>query len=226
MKHAVVLISKPGPSRLIQNSILERGDIEIIRAGDLDLGFQAIVRGPCDLFIIDQGWEESMLAHFVELLRAGVRISGLKGILVTAGVISDVQDPPSLQALRPPVTVEALNAAVAQALNIPARTNRRYLVRMCLGMREDAADLLATLVTVNIDEGGMLVESVKPLSAGRFFQWAFSGARELDGLVIAGKVLREVPNPRNASLHHYAVQFDPDAREKRQVLGRFLSCQA
>jgi hypothetical protein len=226
MKHAVVLITKPGPERLTRNSILERGDMEIIRATDLEAGFQAIVRGPCDLFILDEGWEEPVVAHFMELLRAGVRISGLKGILVARTIPGSAQGSPSLQALPPPVTAEALNAAVARALNIPARTNRRYLVRMCLGMRDDTADILATLVTVNIDEGGMLVESAKPLSAGRFFQWAFSGARELDGLVIAGKVLREVPNPRNTSLHHYAVQFDPAARDKRQVLGRFLSCQA
>ena len=204
-------------------TILQKDDLQLQKTDQYDAAFMFLTEAPCDLLIAWDFSQDPGLAAFLERLLFDLPGTPPVGILATA------QNHPGLQQkfiqtfLNSDATLEEFNMAVARALNLPVRAHRRYLIRMHLGMAKGSTNLLATLSSVNISAGGLLVESTRELPVGQAFLWSFSGAKGLEGLSIPGIILREVEDQRHGNLRRYAIQFDSTAKAQREVLGLYLA---
>jgi len=223
MAYAVVLIVRSELEPWVRQSVLQHRDLDLHIAESYDAGFKLIAKGPCDLFIVFDRSDDSSLAGFIERLVFDLQNANLKGIVVTSQKHPVLMQNPVQERLEPSVTLEQFNAAVAVALSFPVRAYRRHSVRMSLKMGGAKAGLQTPLSSVNLSEGGMLVESPKELPVDQTFAWSFSGAEELESLEIPGKILRELVENRVGNLRFYAVQFAPEAKEKCALLGKYLA---
>ena len=221
MKTNVLVISKTDPNAWWTNTILERGDFAVRFIKSPVQGLKAVTRSPCDLFIIEDWPHDPALPRLLEALRRDIRTLAVAGLVITSVPDMSLQGEPVQAVLTAPITAEALNDAIARTLGLPTRVQHRYLMRMMVGRRGRSSKPKESVITVNINSGGMLVESLKPLTVGRLYTWCFSGPESIDGLCIPGRVLRHV-SPRLRGIGHYIVQFDRSAKDQRQRLGHYL----
>jgi len=222
MAYAVVLIVRSEPGPWVKQSVLQHREIDLRITESYEAGFKLIAKGPCDLFIVFEKANDASLAEFVERLVFDLQNPNLKGIVVTPQKHPVLQQKPVDECLDPAVTLEEFNAAVAAALSFPVRAHRRHRVRMPLEAAGEQGNLTAPMSSVNISEGGMLVESTGELPVGETFTWSFEGAKDLEGLEIPGKILRELEEGRAGDLRLYAVQFVPDTKERCAFLANYL----
>lgn len=223
MGQSVVLIARTEPETWLKQSILQKEDIQIQRTDQYDVGFKLIAGSPCDLFVAWDMSQDPDLGAFIERLLFDLPVSPPMGILVTSQGNPGLQQKFILAHLDATATLEEFNMVIARVLNLPVRAYRRYLIRMHLGVAGRNTNLIATLSSVNISAGGLLVESTRELPVGQTYMWSFSGAKGLEALSIPGKILREVEEQRRGNLRRYAIQFDPAAVAQCQSLGQYLS---
>jgi hypothetical protein len=223
MGHHIILIVRTEPALWLKQAILQKEDLQLHRTDQYDVAFKLIAGAPCDLFVAWDMSQEPGLVAFIERLLFDLPGSPPMGILVTAQAHPGLRQKFIQTRLDAAATLEEFNMAVARALNLPVRAHRRYLIRMHLGVAGGNTNLIATLSSVNISAGGLLVESTRELPVGQTYMWSFSGAKGLEGFSIPGKILREVEEQRHGNLRRYAIQFDPAAKAQCQTIGQYLA---
>jgi hypothetical protein len=222
MKYTVLVVSKTDPNGWWTNTILERGDFAVRFIRHPEQGFKAIARGPCDLFIIEDWPRDPRLPRRLEDLRCDLRNFVMAGLVITPAPDPALLGEPVQAVLTAPFDPEALNDAIARTLGLPSRVQDRHPVRMTAGWRGRSSKPEETVITININSGGMLVESLQALTVGKRHTWRFGGPDALDGLCIPGRILRAVPAPAGGT-RKYIIQFDRSAQEARQKLGHYLA---
>ena len=220
----MVVISNSGPDGWWSGTILSRPDFDVFYTSDFMKAYEGMLKTPTDLFVFEEWPGESNLLTFLFKIRSTLKTPDLKGIVISTSTNPSISDTPVVKVLVPPVTPEMLNTAVAAALGLATRVNKRYLTRVHLAMapRVEDARVIATVATLNITASGMLIEAVKPLPVGKDYVWSFIGVPDLKDLMIPGKIIREEPMISALSSKRYVVQFDPMAQDKQKILGAFL----
>jgi hypothetical protein len=221
MKYTVLVLSKTDPNGWWTNTILERGDFAVRFIRNPDQGFRAIARGPCDLFIIEDWPRDPRLPRRLEGLRCDLRTFVMAGLVITAVPDPALLGEPVQAVLTAPFNPEGLNDAIARTLGLPSRVQDRHPMRMTAGWRGRSSKPDESVITININSGGMLVESLRPLEVGKRYSWHFGGPESLEGLSIPGRILRTVP--ASGGTRKYMIQFDRSAQEARQRLGHYLA---
>ena len=219
----VALIVRTEPPAWLKQSILQKDDIQLQRTDQYDIAFTLMAGAPFALFVAWDMSQDSGLVTFIERLLFDLPGTTPPGLLITQQKHPGLQQKFIQAHLDGAATLEEFNMAVARALNLPVRAHRRYLIRMHLGIAGGSTGLIATLSSVNISAGGLLVESTRELPVGHSYMWSFSGAKGLEGFSIPGIILREVEDQRHGNLRRYAIQFDPAAKAQRETLGQFLA---
>ena len=221
MKYNVLVISKTDPNAWWMNTILERGDFSVRFVRNPARGLKEVTRTPCDLFILEDWPHDPALPRLLESVRHDIHTLAVAGLVITSAQDTAFQGEPIQGVLTAPFTAEALNDAIARTLGLPTRVQHRYLMRMMVGRGRRPSRGVEGVITVNINSGGMLVESLKPLTVGKRYVWHFSGPEAIDGLRLPGRVLRHMARGRTG-IRHYIVQFDTRAKDERQRLGHYL----
>jgi len=102
----------------------------------------------------------------------------------------------------------------------PQPAKKRYLVKMTHSPNPSDSRRSVLACALNLEPGGMLVESQHPLTVGEAVYWSFMGVPELRGVTIPGTVLQEEPRPEWASQNrYYFVRFDDGAGAALSRLG-------
>jgi len=221
MKYTVLVVSKSDPNGWWTSTILERGDFAVRFIRNPDQGFKAIARGPCDLFIVEDWPRDPRLPRRLEGLRCDLRTFVMAGLVITPVPDPALLGEPVQGVVTAPFKPEVLNDAIARTLGLPSRVQDRHLMRMTAGWHGRASKPQETVITININSGGMLVESLHPLAVGRRYSWCFRGPASLDGLIVPGRILRTAP--ARGGTRKYMIQFDRSAQDARQKLGHYLA---
>ncbi len=220
--YKILIISRASPSTWEQMGILRRKDFEVKYESDFDKGFQKLVKENYDLFVAEEWPHDSAFLSFYTAVISQIKIPHLKGILICSTSLGLEKHPSISEILNSPIDPEKFNDALASALNLKRRASKRYIVRMHLGLKDDYSGLIRTCVTININKGGMLIETTKSLPIGKSFWWTFQGVLELEGLTIKGTIVNEAPKESFSLNYRYGVKFDESCKETIKKIEEFL----
>lgn len=222
MIRSVVLIAKSGMDGWWQGTALGRSDVQVLSAQSYAEGYRLVVSGQRDLVIAEDWPGADGFLPFLHELSASLDEQAFKVILLTSRLLPADVARPVFDILHPPCTREALNTSVVQALELVPRASQRHLVRIHVGVENQIEEAFASGVTLQINAGGMLMESTEHLPAERPFYFTFHGIKELEGFAIPGRVLRREATPQLTRVFRYVVAFDPEATEGKDRLVRYL----
>ncbi len=220
--YKILIISRSSPSTWEQMGILSRKDFEVKYESDFEMGFQKLVRENYDLFIAEEWPYDSAFLSFYSAVISQIKVPNLKGIFICSTSMDIKKHSAISEILRTPLNPEKFNDAVASALNLKKRSSKRYIVRMHLGLRDDSSGLLRTCITINMNKGGMLIETTKSLPIGKSFWWTFQGVLELEGLTIKGTIVNESPRESFSLNYRYGVKFDESCKDAIKKIEEFL----
>ena len=202
----VFLVCDQAHIDFFNRTILRRDLVELRTGRDLDSSFPAIADFRPDLVVIwdvYNGSLEGKLRNF-----AGSHPCMPVSAVILSNSIHKQGLPPFIRKVMPEnVDVFSFNDEIAVLLDFPTRRSARISIRMGISLSQP--DDIARARTINISGSGMLVESLKPLSTGKIYQFRFMGIRsDADAQPMQVKVIRrELGNPNVQSLHVYAMEF-------------------
>jgi len=218
----ILLLSKSSPSSWDNVGILKRKDFNVIFESNFEEGFQKLLKENFDLFILEENPFDNTFLIFVNQVLNQLKIPTLKGILICS-ITKDLKEiGPFKKILFTPLEPDDLNEAIAKVLNLKQRASRRYIVRMHLRVDEEGTNFFTTCTTINLNKGGMLIETTKSLPIGKVYFWTFQGAKELDGLTIKGRIVNEAKMETFSLNFRYGVQFLEECKEAIEKIEEFL----
>lgn len=220
--YKIILISKSNPSFWEKVEILKRKNFEVIFENSFEEGFQKISKGNFDLFIAEEDPSSNSFLIFINQILNQLKILNLKGILICT-VRGDLKEVgPLKKILTKPFKLEDLDEAIAYCLNLKRRTSRRYLVRMHIGIGDNKISSFKTCTTINLNRGGMLIETTGNLPIGNTYWWTFQGVKELENISIKGKIINEVPSEGFTLKFRYGVKFLEECTDAIKKIEKFL----
>ncbi len=222
MKPIVVLISPSGMDSWWRNTVLGRTSLDVHCAHDFQEGYRLLVNLRRDLLVVEDWPGADGFLPFVKELTGSLSQQHFKAILVTNRVDQADMRPPVCEVLPIPCHVDEINRSVVAALDLTPRAGQRHLVRFHVGAEKTPEITCGTVVTLQINAGGMLVESPQHIPEGRRLLWTFHGIPELKDVVIPGTVLRREGTPHPHRGFHYVVGFAEEAKEQRARLAKYL----
>lgn len=218
--YKIILISNSSPSSWKEVGILQRKDFNVVYEKNFEEAFQKLCREKYDLFIAEEFPYDDSFLVFINKVLNQLKVNTTKGIIITstsnlspAGIIKVV--------LKTPLKPEDLDNAIANILNLKKRIFKRCIVRMHLGFGEDV-HIFKTCTTINLNKGGMLIETSSALPIGKVYWWTFQGVKELEGLSIKGKIVSEMPQEGFSLNFRYGVQFLDEFSEAAKKIEEFL----
>ncbi len=218
----ILLISKSSPTSWDNVGILKRKDFNVIFESNFEEAFQKLTKEDFDLFIAEENPFDNTFLIFINQIINQLKVPTLKGILICSETKDLEEIGPFKKILFTPLEPEDLNEAIAKVLNLKQRASRRYIVRMHLGVSEEGTGFFTTCTTINLNKGGMLIETTKSLPIGKVFWWTFQGAKELDGLTIKGKIVNEAMMESFSLNFRYGVQFLEECSKEIKKIEEFL----
>jgi len=222
MIRSVILISRSGMDGWWRGTALGRSDLQVQAAQYFAEGYRLVVSGRRDLVVAEDWPGADGFLPFVRELTTALDQQTFKVILLTNRLLPGEVGRPVFELLRVPCTPEELNEKVVQALELHPRASQRHLVRLHVGVEHGHQVEFARAVTLQINAGGMLLECMDHLPTERPFTFTFQGVHELEGLVLPGRILRRESAPQLSRVFRYVVAFDPEAKEARVRLARYL----
>lgn len=216
----VISISGNSISELVQ--ILKRKDFEVIYEKNFDDGFQSLIKEKFDLFIAEENPFDNSFLIFVNKVLNQLKIPSIKGILLCSSTKDLIETGPFKKVLYAPFKPDELNDAIAFILNLQRRASKRYLVRMHISIGEEKDTFFKTCTTINLNKGGMLIESPTALPLGKVYWWTFQAAGELEGLSIKGQIVNEVPMEGFSLKFKYGVKFLEECSKSIEKVEEFL----
>ena len=218
----ILLVSETGMDGWWGGTILRRAELSVRQVSRLEGAFQELARNRYDLFILDQAHAEGATLQFLDTVRSRILVDSLAGIVITRTQDPRLEAAPVRTVLHPPLSPESFNRTVAETLRLPPRSSKRYLVHLRLAAAGPTGAPVGMATTLSVNDGGMMIQSLKPLPMNKRFMWTFTGARDLRGLAMPGTIIRDDSTPENPAFKRYIVRFDEEAGAKRQALARFL----
>jgi len=222
MVRSVVLISRSGMDGWWKGTTLGRSDLQVLTAQSYTEGYRLLVAGRRDLVVAEDWPGAEGFAPFVRELTTALNQQSFKAVLLTNQLLPGEVGRPVFDVLRVPCTPEQVNDLVVKALELIPRSSQRHLVRLHVGIEHGSQVEFATAVTLQVNAGGMLLECMEHLPAERKFSFSFRGIRELEDFSIPGSILRREGTPQLSRVFRYVVAFDPEAREQKRRLARYL----
>lgn|GEM_PF-4152914 len=216
-RHRVILTATPAQQETLRETVLTREDIELVRAESTGRSIQELFMRPCPLWVVFDDPDVALPALLDELFRQ-YPSSNLSIIVLTAnpsrfakrGYIKLIS---SLQ-----FDVDAVNEAIAMALNLPMRRGIRLPIRLGVKLGKEQGDSLATTVTVS--SVGMLVETLNDLTAGSTYEFRFAGVKGAPDLpAFSARVIRQENGSEASSrLKFYSMEFVGVPKEKMEEI--------
>lgn len=218
----LIIISKSSNTLWDKVEILKRKDFNLVFENNFESGFQKLAKDNYDLFIAEEDPSSSSFLIFINQILNQLKISNLKGIIICS--VSSNLKPlgPIKKIILKPYKVEELEEAIANCLNLKKRISQRYLVRMHLGVGEDKFTSFKTCVALNLNKGGMLIETQGNLPIGKTYWWTFQGIKELESISIKGKIVNEAPIEGFSLNFRYGIKFDEECKDAIKKIEKFL----
>lgn len=202
--------------------VLKRKDFLLTFENSFEEGFQKLVRDKYDLFIAEENPFSNSFLIFINQVLNQLKISALKGIVICTKGTEIKEVGPIKKIIFKPFKMEELEDAIISCLNLKKRTSRRYIVRMHLGIGEDKFASFKTCVAINLNKGGMLIETQGNLPIGKVYWWTFQGVKELEGVSIKGKIINEAPMEGFSLNFRYGIKFDEECKEAIKKIEEYL----
>lgn len=218
--YKILVISNSSPSSWEVVGILKRKDFNVIYERSFEEGFQKLLKEKFDLFIAEEIPYDNSFLIFVNRVLNQIKMPWIKGILVCS-TTSLIPAGSIKYVLKTPLKPDDLNEAIANALNLRKRSSGRYIVRMHVGIGDEIR-LLRTCTTININKGGMLIETNTSLPIGKIYWWTFQGVKELEGVTVKGKVVNEAPVEGFSGNYRYGIQFLEGPLDSLKKIEEFL----
>ena len=219
--HRVILTATLAQHETLRETVLTREDIELVRAETTGRSIQELFMRPCPLWVVFDDPDLALPALLDELYRQ-YPSSNLSIIVLTAnpsrfskrGYIKLIS---SLQ-----FDVNAVNEAIAMALNLPMRRGIRLPVRLGIKLGQEQRDSLVT--TVMISSVGMLVETLDTLTAGSTYEFRFAGVKGTANLpAFSARVIRQEKGQETSSrVKFYSMEFLGVPKEKMEEILKMI----
>ena len=217
-----ILIVGPGDlAAELGRTILWRGEIERVRAPDLEAGHQAARVVQPSLLIVDAGAHDEAL-EFVRKFRLDplVRSTGI-AVFLKAPTIREEESLRLAGAnivLSGEVDPVLWDRRLEEILNVPYRREARIPVRFQVWSRAQTAPDPIEAVALNISVHGMLMETLLNLEVGTKLDLTFELPEQAGEIGVVGEVVRraDAPGGRPRSGVRFLVRRE-DARERIQA---------
>jgi hypothetical protein len=218
----VLLCCESRHLEFFKGTILRRDDVELNVESDMNSSIRSLLKSPPALYLIRGVYEGSLEVHLQSLSFCYPKLP------FPVALMSDVRDLsqlPSFVKRVIPLTADRFffNDVVAELLNLPTRRSARLAIRIGLNLAPPNATTIAN--TVNMSATGMLVESFKPLTPGKVYQFRFMGLpKTVEVPPISARIVREeAANMICDSTRNYAIEFvDMPAQTMETFLNRIL----
>jgi hypothetical protein len=216
-RHRVLLTATAAQSESLRSTILSREDMELARLESVGGSIQELFIRPCQLWVVFDDRDGTLPGLLDELYRQ-FPASNLSVIVLTP----DAPRFPKkgyIKFVSPlPFDLDALNEAIAAALNLPRRRGVRLPIRLDLHLGPDQSASLATTLTVS--PVGMLVETLNELTVGREYEFRFAGVKGAEALpAISARVIRQEQGTEIASrLRFYSMEFVGVSKERMEEI--------
>jgi hypothetical protein len=218
----VLLCCEPKHLEFFKGTILRRDDVELSVESDMNSSIRSLLKSPPALYLIHGSYEGPLEVHLQSLSFCYPKLP------FPVALMSDVRDrsqlPPFVKKIIP-LTADRFffNDAVAELLNLPTRRSARLAIRIGLNLAPPNATTIAN--TVNMSATGMLVESFKPLTPGKVYQFRFMGLpKTVEVPPISARIVREEAASMICdSTRNYAIEFvDMPAQTMETFINRIL----
>jgi hypothetical protein len=202
----VLLYCEPRCLEFFKGTILHRDDIELRAESDINQAIRSILASPPALYLVRGTYEGLLEIHLQSLSFCYPKLP------FPVALMSDIQDHSKLPSfVRNVIPLAAdtafFNNVVAEWLDLPTRRSARLPIRIGLNLALPSATTIAN--TVNMSATGMLVESFKPLTPGKVYQFRFMGLPStIEVPPISARIVREeTANIFYDSTRNYAIEF-------------------
>lgn len=210
----------------LEETLLQRNDHELFAATSAAEALEILDREDIDLILMDYVLPDMTGEEMVKHVRQHPRNGQAGIVIVTARGMREHVDA-CMRAgcngfLFKPVNGPELTARVQEVLKVPARRHVRTLVRLQVNAHNRDRFFFGS--TVNLSEGGMLLQTPLDLAVGEAMNIRFFLPGEEQPVACSARITRRGDADR-AGEHAYGLSFDEIEQDSRSRIARFVEAQ-
>lgn len=210
----------------LEQTLLQRSDYQLFAATTGAEAMEIIEREKLDLVLLDYVLPDMTGVEVVKAIRASEQNRDAGIVIVTARGMREHVDKCMAAGcsafLYKPVTRTSLCSHVQEMLRVPARRHVRTLVRLQVNARNRERFFFGN--TVNLSEGGLLLETPLELSMGETMSLRFFLPGEEEAVACRARVTRRTPTDRPGEWA-YGLTFEELGADARERVAGFVRAQ-